>query len=598
MRNVFFGLATQYDEGTDTSIAINAAGVVVEVHSSHVNSGLWHHVGAVNGETIQWCGSVRYDEGRLPSVALNNHNVAVEVHQSQSGSGLWYHVGAVSGNTLTWGGSIHYDDGADPSVAINDDGVVLEVHRSQSNSGLWSHLGRINGNMIKFGGSVKFATGNTPQVAMNNSGVVVCVYEDSKELWCRVGYAQDGDSIRWCNSTKYDTGLAPSVAITDDGSVVEVHRSEDWVGLWRRMGRVSGDAIVWESGPSQYDDGANPSVACAGTLAVQTHQSEAGSALWVSNCMIMDRSCWMTDRLPALGSKNLQTLVLPASHDSAMYLGGLATLGKTQNLSIYDQLNYGIRYFDLRPEWNGNSFDIYHGPITGAALSTVLKQVVQFMQNGSQELVILKISHYDSFDDGAVTNPDGSVVKTNPTYKALTAQITAALKPWLLTKAELGATRLGEATLSQMVGNGGRVVVVCDGDQPVQSPTDGIWVYRDWDSDNPAQGDLRVFDVYADTSLYDKMKDDQIAKFNAYTGYCANLVDGKAVKCDMFLLSWTLSPPTDVWNGSTRPNRTLASALGEMTIPNSHGQIVNLLYVDYVEYARVTDVAATQNGVG
>jgi len=45
----------------------------------------------------------------------------------------------------------------------------------------------------------------------------------------------------------------------------------------------------------------------------------------------------------------LKQLALPASHDSGMYLGGLATLGKTQDLSIYGQLADGIRYFDLRP---------------------------------------------------------------------------------------------------------------------------------------------------------------------------------------------------------------------------------------------------------
>jgi hypothetical protein len=31
-------------------------------------------------------------------------------------------------------------------------------------------------------------------------------------------------------------------------------------------------------------------------------------------------------------------------------------------------------------------------------------------------------------------------------------------------------------------------------------------------------------------------------------------------------------------------------------IPNAHGKIINLLYVDYVQGARVTDVALFQNG--
>lgn len=581
MKSVFFGLATKYDDGIETSVAINAANVVLEVHRTELGSSLWHRVGAVSGETIQWGGSVHYDDGKTPSVALNSHNVAVEVHKSQSNSGLWCHVGTVSNGGVKWGNSSHYDEGANPSVAVNDDGVVLEVHKSQSDSGLWCHVGKVNGTSIKWGGSVKFATGHVPQVALNNSGVAVCVYEDDKELWCRVGHIQNDTSILWANSTKYDTGITPSVAITDDGAVIEVHRSEKYVGLWRRMGRVNGDSIVWEDGSTQFDDGAKPSVACAGNMAVQTHESEGLRTLWASNCLIMDRARWMTDRLQALGSKTLKTLVLPASHDSGMYEGGFQIVGKTQDLSIYAQLDYGIRYFDLRPKWNGSSFNIHHGSIPGPALTDVLNQVARFMQGGGKELVVLKISHYDSFGRGTTV------------YDKMTAQIKAALGTWLVTKQQLAGKRLAEAPFSQLVQNGGRVVVVCDGSEPVNSPVDGIWVYRDWDSNNPAQGDLRVFDVYSNTMSYDTMQADQFDKFRTYTGMCKY----SNVPCDMFLLSWTRTPPTDVWNFSTEANRKLASALKELSVPNGFGQIVNLLYVDYVEYARVTDVAVTQNGL-
>ncbi|MBX9635186.1 MAG: hypothetical protein K2X44_09415 [Magnetospirillum sp.] len=585
MRNVFFGLATKYDDGIETSVAINGAGVVLEVHRSQAWSELWHHVGAVSGETIQWGGSVHYDDGINPSVALNDRNVAVEVHESQGNSGLWYHVGTVSNGSVSWGGAKHYDDGADPSVAVNNDGVVLEVHKSQSNNGLWCHVGKVNGTSINWGGSVKFASGQAPQVALNNHGVAVCVYPDGSELWCRVGYIQNGNSIRWGGSVKYDNGIQPTVAVTDDGLVIEVHRSDKSVGLWRRMGRISGDSIIWEAGPTQYDDGANPSVACAGNMAIQTHKSEDLSTLWASNSLLMDRARWMTDRLSALGSKTLKNLVLPASHDSGMYQGGLQTVGKAQDLSIYEQLDYGIRYFDLRPKWNGSAFNICHGIVTGPALTDILNQVVQFMQAGSKELVVLKFSHFENFGGGSAV------------YKKLTAQITGALGRWLVTKQQLADKRLAEATLSQLVQNGGRVVVVCDGDMPVDYPADGIWVYRDWDAEKPAQGDLRVYDVYSNTISYDTMKSNQFAKFNAYTGICKNKQDGKEVPCDMFLLSWTLTPPTDVWNFSTQANRNLADALRELRVPNAHGQIVNVLYVDYVEYARVTDVTVFQNGL-
>jgi hypothetical protein len=61
-------------------------------------------------------------------------------------------------------------------------------------------------------------------------------------------------------------------------------------------------------------------------------------------------------------------------------------------------------------------------------------------------------------------------------------------------------------------------------------------------------------------------------------------------------LSWTLSPATGVWFGSKEPNRRLGKDILQPRIPNQYGQIVNLLYVDYVEFARVADVAIFQNG--
>ena len=33
-----------------------------------------------------------------------------------------------------------------------------------------------------------------------------------------------------------------------------------------------------------------------------------------------------------------------------------------------------------------------------------------------------------------------------------------------------------------------------------------------------------------------------------------------------------------------------------LAVPNRHGKIVNMLYVDYVEFARVADVGLFQNG--
>jgi hypothetical protein len=88
------------------------------------------------------------------------------------------------------------------------------------------------------------------------------------------------------------------------------------------------------------------------------------------------------------------------------------------------------------------------------------------------------------------------------------------------------------------------------------------------------------------------MKENQFQKFNDYNGKCEN---DQNVPCDLFLLSWTLTPYTDVWLYSKTPNRNLGDAITELTIPNQYGCIVNMLYTDYVEYSRSTDVALYQN---
>ena len=61
------------------------------------------------------------------------------------------------------------------------------------------------------------------------------------------------------------------------------------------------------------------------------------------------------------------------------------------------------------------------------------------------------------------------------------------------------------------------------------------------------------------------------------------------------MLSWTLTPPTDVWDVSRLANKQLVDALASVG-PNTSGRIVNLLYTDYVEYSRSTDVALARNG--
>jgi len=88
------------------------------------------------------------------------------------------------------------------------------------------------------------------------------------------------------------------------------------------------------------------------------------------------------------------------------------------------------------------------------------------------------------------------------------------------------------------------------------------------------------------------MRTEQFDKFNRYDGKCKARRD---IPCDLFLLSWTLTPPTFVWGYALEANRNLEAALKELKIPNCFGREANLLYRDSVASSNVTDMAIQQN---
>ncbi|NES66488.1 MAG: phosphatidylinositol-specific phospholipase C domain-containing protein [Okeania sp. SIO2D1] len=424
---------------------------------------------------------------------------------------------------------------------------------------------------------------------MNNNGTLVEVHKSQtySTIWYHVGVIDKNNKrINWGPSYQYDDGVHPSIAITDDNFVIEVHKSETWGTLWQRVGTVdTNNKTINFSASSQFDNGQRPSVACAfnGSMAIQTHQSQTFTTLWSSTSLITNGSDWMGDHLSVLGNKTLKEIALPASHDSGMYIGGLdpAVLGKTQVLNIYEQLSYGIRYYDLRPYWDGSDFYIYHGFdfIKGPKLSEVLADIQKFMNEGHREVAIFKFSHYNSF--------------SNDIYKKMVDAIQSSLGQWLFTTLPSN-TRLADIPLNDYVRDGGKALVVCDEDYPVNNPRSGFWVYRDWSSTTANKGDLRVFDVYSNTTDYETMKNDQLQKFKDYNGKCKH---DPNLPCDLFLLSWTLTPITFVWEFSKVANKNLASVITQVANPNSHGCYLNLVYLDYVEFARVTDVTLIMNGL-
>src|SRR5215469_5194386 len=140
--------------------------------------------------------------------------------------------------------------------------------------------------------------------------------------------------------------------------------------------------------------------------------------------------CWMEDRWASISNRPLWQIPLPGAHDAGTYapegsLGGPWI--SAQGANIYQQLTYGMRYFDLRfdnvgfmsmPYWDdpvrrgremmalqsGIVSDtivsdlrrgciVYHGlwKFPGTNLESILDQVRSFLNETKREIIILDI---------------------------------------------------------------------------------------------------------------------------------------------------------------------------------------------------------------
>jgi hypothetical protein len=577
MKTVEFGLALEYDGGSDPSVALNSSGTVVEVHKSSGSDTVYSTVGSIKGASVIWQPSVKVaEDSRQPACAMNSHGDVIAILTDTTPDDVKYRLGKVENGTLTWKmeKSKKYDDGREPGVAINDSGVVVEVHKTATRglNGLYYRVGKVVGDAVEWGDSHKFDDGYVPRVALDNAGRVIIVFGQSgNNVAMRIG-AVDGAKIDLEDEEHLGVGTNPSVALLDDGIVIASWGYRE--NLSQRTGHLEGRTISWHGDATIYDTGQQPSVAGAANIALHVHEGKGGDTLWYSSSLIVDRSTWMQDRLATLGARTLQHLVIPASHDAAMYLHGF---GRTQDRSIYEQLLYGIRWFDLRPRWNEErkKFVIHHGPVVGEDLSVVLEDIRKFAKRGSRELAIFKWSHFEDI--------------TPEIYKnELVPQIQAALGEWLV---RTPGKRLADRTLSEYVKSGPAMLMVVDElyvvDPKYRAP--GFWLYRDLGGVESPES-LLVLDDYTDTTDRDKMIKDQHGLFNGFG-------DPTQSQCDLFMLAWVLTSWQGIDSLSARVNRLLGQLMtNEWQIPNAHGKIINMLYVDYVQTARVTDVALILNG--
>ncbi len=546
--------------GTAPNLATNGSATLVELHYD-IYKGMVDRVGTIRGSEIDWGSPTTYDQGVAPRAAFAGGNTVVEVHSGGNGQ-LWYHLGTLDPvkRVIDFGESKKLDSGYFPSVAANSSGTVVELHAGNGLYGYshqYYHVGQIDvkNNKIDWGASIELpnTVSSVSNITWSPQGYLVATYICSAPYPFNIYYL-----------------------CTQMGTLNPDNKSISWFG-------TSKSALIYTD-PSTFSTALNGDAAIT-MLGYETYYKPT---LLYATSLLGDRANWEGDRLEtALKGKSLHQIVFPASHDAGMYVdtgGGSGAEALAQDQDLYQQLTGGQRYFDLRPDYN---LHFFHGPVEGASVQGALNDVAKFMMEGHREVVVLKFSHF-CFDSNHYCNnqpaPNGS-----KGYTKLLAMIQTTLAPWLYFN-DTGK-RLADVPLATLLKQGhGRVLPLVDVASGPNIP--GIYTYRDYEQTaSPATGQFTAFDQYTNTLDYTGMKNDQLKKFGTFDG---KMLNSPATPCDFFLLSWTLTPVSLVYSVAGKANSELGPVMAGVQ-RNTHGQIPNILYVDFYEWADPTDVAIAMN---
>ena len=223
-------------------------------------------------------------------------------------------------------------------------------------------------------------------------------------------------------------------------------------------------------------------------------------------------SSWM-GQLP--DDRSLSRLSIPGSHDSGATLSVADLSGKCQDSSIGEQLNFGVRFFDVRLKNYRDSLYVYHGFINeNQTFSHVLSQMTAFLGAHPTEGILLSAKKEQSDSEASESFE-----------QVLQKEIAKAPNLWLIGRdlpANLGAIRGKITLISRYPGNS--IGLDAYGDEAWKSDVDGTSIFtvshlRVQDhyqlSDNAAKwSDLTTLlsEASADTS-------DSLLYLNFFSGY-------------------------------------------------------------------------------
>lgn len=297
-------------------------------------------------------------------------------------------------------------------------------------------------------------------------------------------------------------------------------------------------------------------------------------------------SNWMSNLLKANSGKviSISDIAIPSSHDAAIYLLQDCTLGnecntQTQYLNMKDQLEAGLRMFDIRPILFKGKYYTQHATdcdgfgCKGDIMDNVLSQTKDFLDTHA-ELVFLQMSHFCGME------PDDPAFLTflnnklgNRIYKET---VTSSVPFFRRSLTDFIPINL----------NTGKVVLIFEG--IANSPANralGLFT-----------GDiLPAVGGWTDDNNFPEMKQNQLNNFSAYVNDSTRLFQfswqitqdvNQAVAC-VLTPSSAVSIKTAAQNANTQLPIIIDSLIANNDIRK--GKIPNIIYVDFAD-AFITNI--------
>ncbi|KAK4952531.1 hypothetical protein LTR10_009337 [Elasticomyces elasticus] len=129
------------------------------------------------------------------------------------------------------------------------------------------------------------------------------------------------------------------------------------------------------------------------TALLEKDDTGYGTAKARSPCRLTNRALPLGERWMAKLHNRMpvSALTIPGTHDSAAFTGAWPFI-QTQKMGITEQLNAGIRYFDLRCGLRDDIVEMVHGSaILGLTLSVLLDMVYLWMMSHPTEALVVQI---------------------------------------------------------------------------------------------------------------------------------------------------------------------------------------------------------------